>query len=428
MIDRMRATGLGLLALSVAAPALGGEVAGGASGGLWQIPAAFAAGIFLSLTPCVYPMIFITAAVVGGRGQKGKLAAFAGAVTYVLGLSLVYALVGLLVATAGSQVRVYLDSPWMRIPVAVIFLTLALSMFDLFQIGFGEGLAARLKSSLSGRMGLLGIFLMGAVSAIAAGPCLSAPLAGILIKIAETGDTVLGFFTLFALAWGMGIVMIVAGTFTGALPRAGEWMDGVKKLMGFLMIWAGIYFIQPIIGFDLYYIATGIVLVAGGVYLGGLYRLDAESSGKARLKAAAGVLVIICGGALVLMGAGLIGGEAPPVAVVGGGETLWKEAVGPDVDAALASGRPVVLDFHSANCVYCVKLDRETLRHPDVVAELDGFVTLKVDTTKLPGLAARFKLVGTPTVIFFDASGGEVHRIMNFAPSGEFIDHIRKAK
>ena len=439
-MKRLRQRILVAVALTAfASPVLGAEAAGGfvvGEGAAWfaKIMAlSFGAGLVMSLTPCVYPMIFITAAIVAGRGQKGKLSALAGSLAYVLGLSVVYGLLGLLVAALGGGIRFHLEQWYVRVPMAALFALLALGMFDILSFGFGESFVARVRTSLAGKAGLVGIFAMGAVSALAASPCLTAPLLGLLTVIAQTGNKVLGFWALFAMAWGMGLVLIIAGASTGLLPKAGGWMNWVKRLLGFVLLWAAAYFLKPVIGIPAYQVATGAVILAGAVFLGGLDRLSAESGSRERVKGAAGLIAIVLGAAVMLEGLGLLAPGAAPVATGGElaqGDPVWIEADEADHDKALFLQAPMVIDFTGDACPVCDRLDRETLRDGRVLTRIKdaGFVALKVNASREESLRERYGLQGVPTVVLLDAKGNEVDRFSGFMGPEEFLAFLAKAE
>ncbi len=375
---------------------------------------AFVAGLLLSLTPCVYPMIPITAAVVAGATARGASAegerrptgrAFVASLIYVLGLSLVYALLGLASASAGAVFGSWLQSPAVLVPIAVVFLFLALVMLGAARLELPAGLGARLQG-LGARGGFFGVFLVGAGAGLVASPCVSAPLAALLIEIARTGDRWLGVWTRFSLAWGMGVILVVAGTFSAALlPKAGVWMFAVKNLFGFVMLWAAVWVLRPLLGMDLYRLAAGLTVLAAVVYLGGLDALTGQSTMLQRTKRFAGLVALVGGMLYVVLG---LGGVLGLEWLGDGGSTQTSQAGIPFVeadaqalDSALASGRPVLVDFHAAWCTFCREMERTTFREPEVVEEAARFVTLKVDVDHNPDLVARYRIVGVPTVLVF---------------------------
>jgi len=273
---------------------------------------AFLAGLLVSLTPCVYPMIPITVAVIGGaaarqgRSAASPMRALAASLSYVLGLAMVYALLGLLAASLGGVLRSWLQSAVVRVPVAVIFVALALVMFHVLPLRLPSGLGLRLQQVGSGG-GLLGVFLVGAGAGLIASPCMTAPLAAILLEIARTGDRWLGFWTLFALAWGMGLLLVLVGTFSGSfLPRAGAWMYGVERFFGFLLLWGAVWVLEPLLWTGFYEVGVGLVVVAGVVFLGGLDALAPESRFPARGRQFLGLAALAVGLLYLVSGLGTV--------------------------------------------------------------------------------------------------------------------------
>ncbi len=368
----------------------------GAGTFLWYVAVAFGAGLLISLTPCVYPMIPITVAIVGGRGQRSKVQAVALSAVYVLGISLTYAVLGVLVAALGSTVRHALQSPWLLVPIAGLFVVLALAMFDVITLqtpGSVGGLAQRVQGKARG---VAGILVLGVVSGLVAGPCVAAPLAGVLVRIAETGSKLLGFASMFALAWGMGLILLVAGASTSLLPKAGAWMEWVKRLLGFVLLWAAVYFVRPVIGERWYALGAAGVLVSGSVFLGCFDALTAASRFAERLKLVLGLSAVLLAASLVLPGAGT---HVQPATAV---------ASTPDaLEAALEAGKPVMVDFYADWCAPCKELDEQTFADPRVVEALGRFQALKldVDDRAVKPLLTRYNVIGPPTVLLFDADG-----------------------
>jgi len=401
-------------------------------GAIWLILMSFGAGIGISLTPCVYPMIPVTAAVIGSTKQKGKLRALFSSAVYVLGLSITYSLLGLLVASGGSRVRSWLASAWVLVPIGAVFVLLALSMFEVISVQIQPKSVTKLQGILSRKGRTLAIFAMGILSGLIAGPCITAPLAGILVIVAKEANKLLGFFMLFALAWGMGIILIVAGTLTSALPQAGEWTVWVKKLLGFVMLWAAAYFVSPVIGDVAYRAATALILLAAAVFLGGFDTLTKESGFGDRAKRFTGLVAVI---AAVYLLAGVVmkserwgptdtsrGTEYPRGEGTAALDPFHKAGYD-DVHKAIASGKPVVLDFFADWCKICDKLDAKTFSDPRVVTALERFEALKVDFDREPRLVEEFKVFGPPTIVLIGSDGKEIEnlRFFGFKDAEDFL-------
>ncbi len=368
---------------------------------------ALVAGLALGLTPCVYPMIPITAAIIGARRQTARLRAVLVSAAYVLGIAITYGVLGALVALLGQSVRFALQKPAVLVGIGALFVAFALAMFDVFTIQ-APAFATRLAERAGGKAkGFLGILALGAASGLAAGPCVAAPLGAVLTDIAAIGSPLLGAAMMFLLAWGMGVWLIAAGISAGFLPKAGPWMVWVKHLIGFVLLWAALYFMRPVIRETAFWLGSAAVLVAATVFLGGLDALTPDSGFGPRAKRLAGILALVAAGWCALVGLGLEPrtgvGTAPGLVqsdpFLHGDPDLFKEA--------LAAGKPIVLDFTAEWCGYCKVLDRTTFADPAVRAELERFRALKidVDTGRNAELVKRFDVPGPPLIVVLDSSG-----------------------
>jgi len=380
---------------------------------LLRLLMAFGVGIAISLTPCVYPMIPITAAIVGGRQQAGEgtlATAVTRSIVYVLGLAIVYATLGVLSASLGGVFSRWLKTAWVLVPVAAIFVLLALSMFEVITIQMPGFVTKRVTGKRSGKS-VVDVFILGLVAGIVATPCIAAPIAGVLTFIATTGNRLLGFWMLFTLAWGMGVVLIIVGTLSSrALPKAGPWTLWIKKLFGFVMLWAAAYFLQPVIGVAVYMLISAVVIVTAVVFLGGLDTLSQTSSVGDRLKRTVGILGLILAALLLIDSVGgLTGrslfGSSKEVGVFD--STPFVLADSDVLDEALASGHPTVVEIYAEWCVICKKLEKRTLSLPSVAAALSEVNALKVDIDRNSGLQSKYDIIGPPALLFFGSDGKE---------------------
>ncbi|MFW6159243.1 MAG: cytochrome c biogenesis protein CcdA [Planctomycetota bacterium] len=390
----------------------GGAAAEGRSP-LLRIVLAFLLGLGLSLTPCVYPTLPIAAAVIGRQHGKGIGATLVASLIYVLGFALVYAVAGLVIGKLSERfaLDVYLDSLYVRAPVAVLFVVLALALFADWNVGLPAGFSGRLQSRLAGKRGYASTFGLGMVSALVVGPCVTGPLAATLAFVAKQASPLLGFWMLFAVGWGMGVPIVLLGTATGLLPRAGTWMEWFKKLFGFLMLWAALHFLTRGVGI-VYKAGLAALLLAGSVFLGGFDVLTDESTVGDRLKKLLGVAAVIAAALLLLD----TFGPAPraPVAGTGGAAThLFEPGTTQEATRAIESGRPVILDFYTDDCPLCRQLDAEVFTDPQVIAKGEGLVALKIDAREERKLSRRFDVFGVPKVVFI--RDGEVHEKLTFS-------------
>src|SRR3990172_3444975 len=256
----------------------------------------------ICFTPCVYPMIPITVAVIGGQTSgeqttaRKPLKAFFLSLIYVLGISIVYSALGVTAASTGALFGTALQSPWVIGFVVAVFVGLAMSMFGVYYLRVPSFISDRMGTGT--RKGIIGVFVMGLVSGIVASPCIGPALASLLVYIASTGNKFLGFWMLFVFAWGLGVLLIVLGTFSGAIkaiPKSGVWMETVERIFGLLLIGAALYYLRLIISESAFIIILGLFLIITAVFSGGFDRLTHESTAFQRARKAFGLIVFIFG-------------------------------------------------------------------------------------------------------------------------------------
>ncbi|MBU0755739.1 MAG: protein-disulfide reductase DsbD [Planctomycetes bacterium] len=391
---------------------------------------AFIAGIMLSLTPCVLPMIPITSAIILRFSKPGIGSALFSSCIYVLGLALTYALAGVGVAFVGGALRSVFNAPWFLGLIAAIFTILALSMFGLFDIALPSGLAGKLqqRSSQSGK-NRIGLLFMGMISGLIVGPCVTAPIAGIFVFIAKVGSPMVGFWTMFTLAWGMGLLIIAAGTFTGLVPKAGAWTEWFKKLFGFVMLWGALFFLRSLIGGIAYELGTAGLLVVASVFLGGFDHLPVDAHWGLRLRKLIGVL---CMTMALLLGFDFFltqhDANRPAVSTAALRQNTFVPGGRAELDMAAEQNRPAVLYFTAEWCDICKTLKKKTLFEPEVAEALRGVVALEVDYDKEGDLVKTYNVPGPPTMVFIDRGGKEREslRVSGFQSVLELTDRIRR--
>jgi len=419
-------------------------------GRFWPIVGVFLiAGVLLSLTPCVLPMLPILSSIIVGQGTAvSRWRGFALAASYSLGMALVYTALGVAAGLAGVGLAAALQNPWVLGAFALGLATLALSMFGVYELQLPAAFSGRMASASqrlpAGRF--IPVFVMGGLSALIVSPCVAAPLAGALVYLSQTGNVLLGGSALFSLAAGMSVPLLLAGASAGAvLPRAGAWMNEIKRLFGLLLLGVALWTVQSILPAALTLALWGALLISAAVML--VSQTHGHQHGRwARSlwrRCAAAVIAVL--GMLQLVGAAS-GGSDPlqPLAHLAArradsgasSAALQFNALHSvaELDAALHSaGRPVMLDFYADWCVSCKEMERFTFTDPAVQRKLHGAMLLRADVTannaEDRALLKRFGLFGPPGTIFFDASGREVAdaRIVGFQNSTQFMKTLEAA-
>ena len=403
----------------------------------------FGFGLLLTFTPCVLPMIPILSSIIAGEGRSlDQQRAFTLSASYVLGMALAYAGAGIAAAYSGTLIAAALQNPWVLGAFAAVFVWLALSMFGLYGISLPGFLHQRLSSAHQRLRGgrIVSVAAMGVLSAVIVSPCVAAPLAGALLYISQTRDVALGGAALFAMALGMGVPLMVVGVSEGALlPKAGPWMNGVKKFFGALLLAVAIWIASPVLPDAAVMLAWAALLVGSGVYLRAVDRLPAEAGGFARFGKAVGILALVAGVALLI---GALSGSRDPLRPLAGLAGEAREApvafkrvnsLG-ELDAQLRSpGKPVMLDFYADWCVSCKEMEAFTFSEARVRQQLERMLLLQADVTENTAghkaLLRRFSLFGPPGIIFFDAQGREIRglRVVGYQDAERFLKTLELA-
>ena len=429
------------------------------SGNRWLvILSLFGAGLLLTFTPCVLPMVpILTSIIVGqgagrGAGQGGGAAsvrrAFALSLVYVLAMALTYTAAGVLAGLLGANLAAAFQDPWIVSGFAAVFVLLSLSMFGFYDlqvpVSWQAGLTGLSRRQRGGTYA--GVAAMGALSALIVGPCVAAPLAGVLIYIGRTGDPVLGGVALFALGIGMGVPLMVAGVSAGKLlPKAGAWMNAVKAVFGAMLLAVAIYLLERVVPEEVALLLWAALFIVCAIYMGALDSLAPGSGGWRRLWKGAGLVMLVYG-VLVMVGAAGGGGDLfrplKGIALVSGElgdhELEFRRVKGIEgLNAALrpasARGQVVMVDYYADWCVSCKEMERYTFSDPQVRAALSGVLLLQTDVTANDdldrALLAEFGLFGPPAIQFFGPDGRERRdlRVVGFMDAGDFRRVVERA-
>ncbi len=428
----------------------------------------FIAGLGLAFTPCVLPMIPILSGIIAGAGDnvtstRGFMLAF----IYVLGMSLVYTMIGVIAGFAGEGMGAALQQAWILSLFAILFVLLALAMFGVYDLQMPSSVQSKI-ATISGNQEsgtTIGAFIMGALSAVVVTACVAPAIVAAVAVIADAAAgadrweaAFRGGTALFAMSWGMGAPLLLVGVAGGRLlPKAGPWMVAVKGSFGFLFLGLAVWMLSRFVDGAITMTLWATLVFIGGVFMGGLTSLSSESSVAQKLGKGFGVLAILYG--LVLFLGALTGGTNPlkPLATVnfgGGGagiaveheqehlEFVYIKTVDDferELAAANAAGKTVMLDFYADWCVSCIEMEEYTFITDEVQSALSNTVPLQADVTRSDdedkALIAHFlatygeRVFGPPTILFFDTNGlpREGYTVVGFMDSEEFSAHVREA-
>jgi thiol:disulfide interchange protein DsbD len=414
-------------------------------GSFWLIVSFFfGAGLLLALTPCVFPMVPILSGIIVGRGHKITHAhAFILSLAYVLGMAITYALAGVAAGYSGNLLSNALQTPWVLGSFAAIFVVLSLSMFGIYELQLPTALQSKLSNTSNKLHGghISGVFVMGALSAIIVGPCVAAPLAGALLYISKTHDAILGGTALFFLALGMGAPLMLIGSSAGALlPKAGPWMEAVKRIFGVLMLAMAIWIVSPVISVTVQMLLWAALLIFSAIYLHALDPLPHNARGWAKSGKGLGILCLLLGAAYLI---GAMSGARDILRPLGNivhssvdtpaklNFARIKNSSELDARIAQAKGKVVMLDFYADWCVSCKEMDRLTFSDANVQAKLKNAVLLQADVTANDAedktLLQRYQLFGPPATLFFGQQGRELAdlRVTGFQDVSEFMNSLQ---
>ncbi|SEP85795.1 thiol:disulfide interchange protein DsbD [Ectothiorhodospira magna] len=418
-----------------------------ADGRLWLVVLAFFGfGLLLTFTPCVLPMIPILSNIIVGQKDLTTRKAFFISLVFVLAMALTYTVAGVFAGLAGANLQAAFQNPWIIGSFVVVFIALALSMFGFYDLQMPSGVQTRL-SALSGKQQggtLIGAAIMGFLSALIVGPCVTAPLVGALLYISQTGDAVLGGLALFSLSMGMGLPLLIIGTSAGKLlPQAGAWMDTVKVVFGVLLLAMGIWLLERVAppGVTLFLWAT--LLMGFAIYMIAVKPLPRQAGLWRALWKGLGLVILIYG-MVVMVGAATGGRDVlRPLSgiTIGSSATVHPLPFRPvnslaDLERELAQarerGQPVMLDFYADWCVDCVRMQRTTFQDSTVTQRLSQVHLLKVDVTDNTAdhraLLQAFDLFGPPALVFYDEQGQEIHqaRVVGYMNARRFSHHLQQ--
>ena len=410
----------------------------------------FLLGIGLTFTPCVFPMVPIISSIIAGQKKPSTLKSFGLSLSYVLGMASTYALAGVITGMLGASanIQAYLQAPVVLITFSIVFVLLAFSMFGFYELQLPEPIRNRLNNTSQNIKGgqSIGVFFIGALSALIVSPCVSAPLAGALLYISATADATLGGLSLFALGLGMGVPLIAVGV-GGAkfLPKAGHWMDVVKAGFGVMLIGVAIWLLERLLPSSVTLILWSLLIGLTAAQMGAF---ESAKVGRERLQKGLALFLVLYS---VTLFVGAMTGAKDPLNplnnITSSNRSLSSYNIDSEhkfktiysinelnlgIETSLTSAKPVLLDFYADWCISCKVMEREVFALPEVSELMAQFTLIQADVTKNSSenqdMLEKYKLFGPPSILFFDASGNEMlqHRIMGEVNKEQFIGHLKK--
>ena len=395
----------------------------------------FLLGLGLAFTPCVLPMLPLLSAIVIGQNQRPNMwRAFALSFVYVQGMALTYTLLGLIVAAIGLPFQVALQHPYVMIGLSIIFVLLALSMFGVFTLQLPSSLQTKLsllsQQQKAGAFG--GVFLMGMIAGLVASPCTSAPLSGALLYVAQSGDLFTGAITLYLLALGMGVPLILITLFGNKiLPKSGMWMETVKKLFGFVMLALPVFLISRILPDE--WTPRLWAMLGTAFFIWFAFQMPKNGTGWLFR-----ILFLVAAMISVKPLQAWVWGESSAQSAIENklvSHVEFKQVKSEaELQQALAGNNKslVMLDLYADWCVACKEFEKETFSDPRVQKNFGDMLLLQVDMTKNSeenrALMTKYKVLGLPTILFFNQDGKEIEgsRVNGFMPPVEFLQWIEK--
>lgn len=379
----------------------------------------FLGGLALNLTPCVYPLIPITVGYFGGQSEGSTKKLFLLGSLYVLGMALTYSIIGVVTSLSGSLFGALLQNTYVIIGISLLFVILSLSQFGVYEFKLPDSLVMKAGGAKSG---VFGAFFMGLTMGIVAAPCIGPFVIGLVTYVAAKGDPFYGFLMFFVLALGLGLPYLILALFSGKikkLPRAGDWMEGVKHIFGFLLLGMAIYFIGPLLPKGVVSFVLPVFGILAALFLLFIDKMANQIKGFKIFKIVFSLLVITI--------------SVYTLIPSGKGSPDWKEFSEERYNQSLLENKKMIIDFYADWCIPCKELDALTFSDPTVIEKSMDFDTYKVDMTQTLSdetekLRNKFNIIGMPTVLIINSQGKEIERLTGFVNADEFLRIIESVE
>ena len=414
----------------------------------------FVFGLFLALTPCIFPMIPILSSIIisqAGKEEKPNASkAFFTSLVYVVSMALAYTVVGVIAGLVGADIQAAMAKPWVIVLFAAMFVALAFSLFGFFEIGLPAAWQSRLSSASDNAQGkgILGTVIMGVLSALIVGPCVAPPLGGSILFISQTGDALLGGLALFVMSIGMGVPLLLVGLGAGKfMPKPGGWMMRISQVFGVMMLLMALYMLDRLLPAGLTMLLAALILMGSAIYMGVFDNSD-KRQGTSRLITLSGLILLLYGAILFI---GAISGshsllhpldrftsgrtvkeiQAVPLVETSERKGYSIERLQQEIAAAAKEGKPTVVDIGKEGCAACTELENITFPDPAVQQEMKRFRFIQIDITENTpqeqAILKKYKLFGAPNILFFNSKGEALHEkfMTGFIPPEQFAAQMK---
>ena len=401
----------------------------------------FGFGLLLSLTPCIFPIIpILSSIIVSQHGKMNAKRGFILSLVYVLSMSVAYTIAGVIAGLFGSNIQAYMQNPYILTAFSAIFVVLAISMFGFFEISLPASIQSRLTNHsdrASAKGGLIGVAIMGFLSALIVGPCVAPPLAGALIYIGQSADALLGGLALFTMSFGMGVPLLIIGTSAGKfMPKPGVWMNNISKIFGVVMLAIAIYMLNSVINAQLYMFLWALLFIISSVYLN---TFESVKTNWQMFIKGFGITIFLIGFFLLV---GVLSGATNPFLPLEKFTQLnnisnsiknnfYKVTSIDELNEVLSKhrGKKVMLDFYATWCTSCKELEHITFKDTKVQHYLKDYILIQADITKNSvqqrELSKKYGVFGPPVIIFFDKNHNIVRKIVGYKKPSEFLQYLQ---